>query len=58
MSRTVKGSKSPWFEIWGKRGFTGWANGWYVKAKTHRVERKQGKEQVAKELKESRDALD
>lgn len=43
MTRTRKGTKPPGWEIWSKRGFTGWLTSKLVKRWTHKRERQQGK---------------
>lgn len=46
MSRTNKGSKPPGFEYWSKRPFNkhGGSTGKYAKKRTHKAERKEGKD--------------
>jgi hypothetical protein len=50
MSRTRKGTKPPGWELWSKRGFTGWGPGRWGKLFTHRTERREGAEQARREV--------
>lgn len=43
MSRTVKGSKAPGYEYWGKRGLSMVSPGKKTKKLTHKIERQQSK---------------
>ncbi len=56
MSRTKKGKKGPGYEYWGKRPISashGAVPGRFTKTRTHKIERKQGKISVQKEMKKN-----
>ena len=49
MSRTKRGSKPPGWEIWSKRAgsaMTGWNTSAYMKKRTHKMERQEGKKET------------
>ena len=49
MSRTIKGSKGPGYEYWGRRPFCGWKPGKVAKRLTHQLERQIAKREVRRE---------
>jgi len=48
MSRTKKGKKSPGFDFWSKRPFSGLGFGKFIKKRTHKKERSLGKKEAVK----------